>query len=207
MTTTAPATRIEIRKAHAVDRAPVSAALAAAFHDDPVFAWIHPELDARAAKVRFFFDLAVEALAHHEDIWSAGLGTSGAALWVPYGRPPMSDEQTEAFGAALGERAGQDAGRLFELMALMEEQHPCEPHAYLWFLGVVPWAQGRGIGSALMAPVLDRVDRLGVPVYLEATSARSKALYERHGFVASAPFAAAGGPPVWPMWREPRSAD
>jgi hypothetical protein len=58
-----------------------------------------------------------------------------------------------------------------------------------------------------MAPVLDRVDRLGVPVYLEATSARSKALYERHGFVASAPFAAAAGPPLWPMWREPRISD
>jgi len=95
MTTTAPATPIVVRKAHAVDRASVSAALAAAFHDDPVFAWIHPELDGRAAKVRFFFDLAVEALAHHEDIWSAGPGTSGAALWVPYGRPPMTDEQGE----------------------------------------------------------------------------------------------------------------
>src|SRR5690242_14864120 len=144
MTTTAPAP--PIRKAHAVDHPAVSAALTAAFHDDPVFAWIHPELDGRAAKVRFFFDLAVEVLAHHEDIWSAGPGTSGAALWVPYGQPPMSDEQAGAFGAALGERAGPDAGRLFELMALMEDQHPHEPHAYLWFLGVVPQAQGRGIG-------------------------------------------------------------
>ena len=50
MTTTAPATPIEIRKAHALDRAAVSAALAAAFHDDPVFAWVHPELDGRAAR-------------------------------------------------------------------------------------------------------------------------------------------------------------
>ena len=207
MTTIAPGIRHDVRKVRADDRAAVSAALAAAFYDDPVFAWIHPDPGDRAAKVRFFFDLAVEALAQHDDIWSAGPGVSGAALWVPYGQPPMADEQAEAFGVALGERAGQDAERLFELMALMEEQHPHEPHAYLWFLGVVPRAQGCGIGSALMAPVLDQVDRLGAPAYLEATSTRSKALYERHGFVASASFAASGGPPLWPMWREARPTD
>ncbi|MFD1534876.1 GNAT family N-acetyltransferase [Pseudonocardia aurantiaca] len=158
------------------------------------------------AKVRFFFDLSVEALAHHDDAWCAGPGVDGAALWVPYGQPPMSDEQSEAFAAALGERAGQDAERLFELMALMEEQHPHEPHEYLRFLGVVPQAQGSGIGSALMAPVLARADRAGAAAYLEATS-RSKALYERHGFVASAPFAVADSPPLWPMWRRPRTID
>ena len=54
-----------------------------------------------------------------------------------------------------------------------------------------------------MAPVLERADRAGHPAYLEATSARNKALYERHGFHAAAPFAVAGGPPMWPMWRDP----
>ena len=68
---------------------------------------------------------------------------------------------------------------------------------------MVPAAQGRGLGSALMAPVLERADRAGHPAYLEATSARNKALYERHGFHAAAPFAVARGPPVWPMWRDP----
>jgi GNAT superfamily N-acetyltransferase len=67
----------------------------------------------------------------------------------------------------------------------------------------VPAAQGHGIGSALTAPVLERADRAGAPAYLEATSARNKALYERHGFRASAPISATGGPPLWPMWRDP----
>jgi hypothetical protein len=46
--------------------------------------------------------------------------------------------------------------RILELVALMDEQHPHQPHEYLWFVGVVPAAQGRGLGSALMAPVLER---------------------------------------------------
>ena len=35
-----------------------------------------------------------------------------------------------------------------------------------------PELQGRGIGSALMQPVLERCDRDGMPAYLEATTPR-----------------------------------
>ena len=64
--------------------------------------------------------------------------------------------------------------------------------------------QGRvGRDAAVLAPVLQRADRAGHPAYLEATSPRNKALYERHGFRTATPFAVAGGPPLWPMWRDP----
>ncbi|GAA4675603.1 GNAT family N-acetyltransferase [Pseudonocardia yuanmonensis] len=199
--TTAPTT---VRRAGRSEHAAVAATLAAAFVDDPIFAWIHPDPADRADRTLFFFERAVEVLAQHDDIWAAGPDVAGAALWVPHGSAPMSDEEGEAFGGALAERAGADAERLFALMTVMEEHHPHEPHEYLWFLGVRPDEQGRGIGSATMAPVLARADRAGHRAYLEATSLRSKALYERHGFVAEAPISAAGSPPLWPMWRDPQ---
>jgi GNAT superfamily N-acetyltransferase len=201
--TTVQPTRTSVRKAVAADRDAVVSALAAAFQDDPVFAWIFPDPARRAVLTMSFFELAVDALAPHDDAWTTGAGVTGAALWVPYGRPAMSEEDGERFAGTLAELAGPDAGRMLETVALLDEHHPHEPHEYLWFLGVVPQAQGAGIGSALMAPVLERADRAGVPAYLEATSARSRALYERHGFVATAPIAVAGGPPLWPMWRRP----
>jgi GNAT superfamily N-acetyltransferase len=195
----------DVRRASPDESAAVAATLAAAFHHDPVFTWLHPDRTARPGKIRFFFDRAVALLARHDETWAAGPDVAGAALWVPPGVPATTEEEGEALGAALAERVGpEDAGRLFELMALMDERHPHEPHEYLWFLGVRPTDQGRGVGGALLAPVLDRADRTGTAAYLEATSPRNKALYERHGFVAAAPFAVAGGPPLWPMWREPR---
>jgi hypothetical protein len=51
--------------------------------------------------------------------------------------------------------------------------------------------------------MLERCDRERTLAYLDATSPRNKQLYERHGFRAGEPFAVAGGPPLWPMWREP----
>ncbi|MFC5949570.1 GNAT family N-acetyltransferase [Pseudonocardia lutea] len=202
MTTIQPT--VHVRRAGEGERAAVAATLAAAFADDPVLVWIHPDPADRAARTRFFFDLTVEVLAQHDDTWAAGPDVAGAALWVPHGSAPMSDEQGEAFAAALEERAGDDAQRLFALMGLMEQHHPHEPHEYLWFLGVRPDRQGLGIGSATMAPVLARADRAGHPAYLEATSPRSRALYERHGFVAGTPLSVDDSPPIWPMWRDPQ---
>ena len=69
---------------------------------------------------------------------------------------------------------------------------------------MVPEWQGRGIGSALMGPVLERCDAERMPAYLNAGSARSRDLYARHGFEVTEEFRLPdGGPPLWRMWREP----
>lgn len=52
---------------------------------------------------------------------------------------------------------------------------------------------------------LDRCDAEGTPAYLEASSPASAGLYRRLGFRDhGAAFAVDGGPPVQPMWRDPR---
>lgn len=76
---------------------------------------------------------------------------------------------------------------------------------YLEYIGVEAAAQGRGTGTALLAPMLERCDTEGVAAHLNAGSARSKRLYERNGFVATEMFNLPfDGPPLWRMWREPR---
>jgi hypothetical protein len=51
--------------------------------------------------------------------------------------------------------------------------------------------------------LLDRADREGSPAYLEATSRRNRALYERHGFVTIGELTVADCPPLYAMWRPP----
>jgi ribosomal protein S18 acetylase RimI-like enzyme len=190
----------DVHRARPQDAPAVSSVFAAAFADDPVFRWLAPDDDVRPAMNRRFFDLVVEILAAHDDTWTTA-GVDGAATWVSYGREAMSEEQGVLFGERVAEIFRPFGDRVEQVVTAMEAAHPTEPHEYLWFLGVAPAAQGRGIGSSLLAPVLQRADRAGHPAYLEATSPRNRALYERHGFVAAAPIAAPGGPPLWPMWR------
>jgi len=48
-----------------------------------------------------------------------------------------------------------------------------------------------------------RCDADGQPAYLEATSEHNRRLYERHGFVVTAPIVLPDGPTAYAMWREP----
>ncbi|EFJ43602.1 hypothetical protein VOLCADRAFT_106768 [Volvox carteri f. nagariensis] len=56
------------------------------------------------------------------------------------------------------------------------------PFLYVSVMAVRPDRQGCGLGSALLAFVCDRADAAGMYCYIEATSLRNRALYERFGF-------------------------
>jgi hypothetical protein len=55
----------------------------------------------------------------------------------------------------------------------------------------------------LLWSVLEAADRQGEPAYLEATSPRNRALFERHGFAVVDELRTGDCPPVWAMWRRP----
>jgi len=126
----------------------------------------------------------------------------GAALWYPPGVQPNSAAIREIFASAI------DAETLELLAAALTEMarfEPDEPHLYLRSIGVDPACQGLGYGSALVRAGVEESDRRGLPAYLEATSADSRALYERQGFSVLGEVRLDEAPPVWPMLRPVRS--
>ena len=72
------------------------------------------------------------------------------------------------------------------------------------FIAVDPSKQGQGIGSFLLKEALKMVDKNGDRAYLEASSERNKALYERHGFEMIGEVQVDDSPSAYPMIREPR---
>ena len=71
---------------------------------------------------------------------------------------------------------------------------------------MVPAWQGKGLGTALLRDRFRHLDVVGLPAYLESSSPRSAALYEREGFRRTAPFSLPdNGPSLFPMWRAPRT--
>lgn len=90
-------------------------------------------------------------------------------------------------------------------MAPMAALHPDEPHWYLSVLGTDPTHQRKGVGAALLEPVLQQCDTDGVAAYLEASRIENVPYYRRFGFDVVAPLAMPGGGPViYRMKREPR---
>jgi len=176
----------------------LSRTLTAAFFDDPVFSYCYPDVAARQQILPRWFEIVTEANLPHGEIYTTDDVVAGAVC-VP---PGVEDD--EQMGAALGEISGKCAQTLFEIFERMDEQHPHEPHRYLFLLGTRPEWQSRGIGSALLRPVLELCDRDATPTYLEATSDGNKRLYLRHGFDVVGEIRLPDGPSMWPMWRPPK---
>ncbi len=131
---------------------------------------------------------------------------AGAALWLPPGETSLSTvewlRRAPAYVATCGWRRSVAALRLLRRLSAL---HPDEPHFHLLLAGVDPDHQGRGIGGALLRPVLDRCDAEGVPAYLEATAPGNRRWFERVGFDATDEVElGAGGPTIWPMVRAPQ---
>jgi ribosomal protein S18 acetylase RimI-like enzyme len=125
----------------------------------------------------------------------------GVALWLAPG--VTSDD--DAMGALAVEAIPEDQQEeIFTFMGQMAEFHPQEPHWYLPLIGVDTTRQSRGFGSALLVHALERCDADHLPAYLEASSPRNKALYERHGFEVIGVIQAGSSPPMWPMLRAAR---
>jgi ribosomal protein S18 acetylase RimI-like enzyme len=196
---------IRVRHATPADVPALTGVLVRAFAADPLVAWaVRP--DARRGDAhRRLFDLFLRRLTlPHGEVYTT-TDLRGAALWTPPGtwRQGLWEQVAHLpdWLAIVGPRRVR---RVFGPVDGLLRRHPHRPHFYLPILGVDPAVQGRGIGGALVQPVLTRCDREGVPAYLENTNRRNLAFYERRGFRVVAELAlASGGPTVWPMWREP----
>lgn len=192
------------KKATAAETRSVAETLAAAFFDDPVIAWAWHDPQRRRETLPDFFELMVAGSLEHDEVYTTD-DLAGAALWLPPAALQISDEEAAAFAAAVEGVTCEFAPAVLRLFSTLDEHHPHAPHYYLPIIGTRPEDQGRGIGSILLAPVLEQCDRVGLPAYLEATSERSSALYVRHGFQVTGEIALPHGPKLWTMWREPRT--
>ncbi len=194
-----------VRRATADDAAPLARTLARAFHDDPVACWACPPARLRPRLLERFYAVRLLQLLDEQEVWTDA-SHRAAALWAPPERWRTTLRQDLALAR------GMVAPRLLPRLPLVlhgmlgaERHHPqAPPHWYLAILGTGPEAQGRGLGSGLLAPVLERCDEDGVAAYLESSKERNIAFYARHGFRVTRELRLPRGPRLWAMWREPR---
>jgi ribosomal protein S18 acetylase RimI-like enzyme len=185
--------------------------LSDAFASDLHFDWFL-RTDSRRDEARLrIFRLLIGSAAAGAGRIERPAGGGAAAVWMPFewlAPTPLIQElrtlPTMLFASGLARFS-----RLSALRRDMDAHHPMDRrHAYLWFLGVTPSAQGHGVGSRLLKVGTDRLDAASEPAYLETGTERNVALYRRHGFeVISEHRARADAPTMWSMWREPRAPE
>ena len=193
-----------IRLATPADVPVLAPALAAAFAGDPPMAHLVPGRHREHLLRRYFAEVLGQIYLPRGETWMSE-DPVGAAVWVEPGRWPLDVRESRPVLGTLLRTFGRHPVRALASVNVIERGHPTDPHWYLDYIAVDPAAHGRGTGSALLAPVLERCDSERVPAYLNAGSLRSRELYRRHGFEVTDEFTLPfGGPPLWRMWRAPQ---
>jgi ribosomal protein S18 acetylase RimI-like enzyme len=193
-----------VRKARPHELGRLAAVLARAFYDDPPIRWVVNDDGRRRKLLEASFGLYLRKLWFKQDECYTTDSVAGAVVWELPGQWKVGVLGQLRLLPSMARINGRLLPRILRAIAALESNHPVEPHYYLPVVGVEPEWQGRGLGTALMRPMVDRCDEEKVPAYLEATSPRNRALYERHGFEVTEQFSlGSGSPPLWRMWRTP----
>ncbi len=75
--------------------------------------------------------------------------------------------------------------RIFKVLkreSIIKQNHPTFAFVHLWYIGVLPGLQGKGIGGKLMNEILNEASKNNLPIYLETSTERNFKFYESLGF-------------------------
>lgn len=171
----------------------------AAFRADPLWGWAFPEHEKLAA----WWCFLIRSALRYQHVFVAG-EFAAVSVWIPPGAAELTEEEEGQVGPLLDELLGPHAPAVLRLLERFESAQPRDPpHYYLSLLGTHPKHRGAGLGMGLLAENLARIDREGMPSYLESSNPENVGRYERLGFERIGEFSTPDERhSVATMWRE-----
>ena len=179
--------------------------------DYPAFTHLFPDPAQRKRVLRTLMTGAARDATTAGEVQVAAQGERmlGAVVWLSSGSfpwTPWRKLKASATFLPLFWQARGSTSDFFALGANAEKVAPTEPHWNLQVLGIRRTAQGQGLGSRLLQPVLAQADRDCLLCYLETADPANLGFYERFGFEFDRRHQLIpDGPPHYSMRRPPRS--
>ncbi len=161
--------------------------LARAFQDDPLWTYFFPNASKRPEKLIGMFRMFVNYSVTNGEVQATSSDLEGVAVWLPSDNADMSPYRMMRSGGLWvmfkmigGEMAR--AMRYTEYASAIHYRHAHRPHWYLQFIGIDPAFQGKGFASALLKPMLARMDTDQNSCYLETQNRENVPIYKHYGF-------------------------
>ncbi|GLY66679.1 GNAT family N-acetyltransferase [Amycolatopsis taiwanensis] len=175
--------------------------LARAFADYPFTRHVIAA-DGHEDRIRRFQELCLTRIGMvYGRVWVAD-GGRAVAVWATPDQDPSP--AFAELGPILGELSGDRAAASAAAEQAVAPYRPQEPGWFLETVGTAPEGQGQGLGSAVLLPGLEEAERAGYPAFLETSSERNVAFYERLGFQVTADVQLPdNGPRTWCMRKDP----
>ncbi|MFN8443978.1 MAG: GNAT family N-acetyltransferase [Caldilineaceae bacterium] len=167
--------------------------LANAFADDPLWLYLLPDVAERHKALFCSFRATMPYYAYNDQVYGIDNPLEGVAIWQP------PNARTRGWWTFINQymlkllfspfmRAFPRVIPIFAQFDRMHKQYASAPHYYLSTIGVIPAAQGKGLASQLIKPILAKADAERYSVYTETMTPSNVPLYEHYGFACQEKF-------------------
>ena len=201
---TSPSGPVPARRATGADVDAITDAFTTAFFRDPVWGPVFPDESLRAEQSAVMWRVyAASALRYPWTFVTPGV--ESAAIWIPPGGEELTAAEARRLTELIEEAAGPVAAATArEIDERFAAAHPAGEFFHLTILATHGRHRGKGLGMALLADTLARVDALGAAAYLESTNPANNERYRSAGFEPRADITMPSGRTVTTMWRPAR---
>lgn len=183
--------------------------LAAAFFNYPMFTFYFPDSKRRARYLAWYLGGVLDCALRYGEVYTTP-EIDGVIFTLPPGHTRISTWEFIQNGFLrtpfiMGFRNYVRSSNCETFVGDTHEKVMNDrPHYYLWGIVVDPKHQQKGIGSALLKPLILKADSEKKPIYLETHDERNVEYYQRMGFaLACSEIIPKYGLKIWCMVREP----
>jgi ribosomal protein S18 acetylase RimI-like enzyme len=171
-----------IRRGTENDKQLVIDILQKAFDDNKSVNYVVRQDDNRLARIRGLMEYSFNICNAFGEVWISEDNQACALILFPDKKRTSFRTLLWDLKLALSVIGIDRVNAVLKRESMIKSNHPKSPIAYLWFIGVNPKLQSKGIGSSFIREVIAECERKKRPIYLETSMERNIPFYKKFGF-------------------------
>jgi len=171
-----------MRKATSSDKSFILDLLTRAFDDNKSVNYVVKQDHKRVDRIRKLMDYSFNVCHEFGEVWLSDDGQASALILFPDQKRSSIRTLLWDLKLALFVIGLDRVGAVLKRERMIKSNHPSEPFAYLWFIGVHPQHQTKGVGRVLLHEVIAECENKKRPVYLETSMERNLPFYKKNRF-------------------------
>ncbi|MBN1369703.1 MAG: GNAT family N-acetyltransferase [Dehalococcoidaceae bacterium] len=176
-----------LRRLGIKDRDTATAVAAKAFKDYTMLEYFYPDETRRHAVAETFILITMAVCLKYGEVYTTPGALQGICAWLGPGKAPFGGWQMLRsvplpVMLRFGRQGGSQMRAYGEYSDRLHRELAPEPHWFLQLLGVDPAYHGQGVSSRLVKPMLERIDREGLPCFVDTNTEKNVAIYRHFGF-------------------------
>jgi ribosomal protein S18 acetylase RimI-like enzyme len=171
-----------MRRANAVDKKLVVDILTESFEQNKSVNYVVRQDKQRKQRIKLLMEYSFDMCNEFGEVWISNDGQACALILLP-------DKKTTSLRTLIWDaKLAISVVGLNRVRAVMKREsqikrfHPKALVSYLWFIGVNPIQQHKGIGSDLIREIIAECERKNRPIYLETSVMENLEWYKKFGF-------------------------